>query len=983
MSIRLRLPEASPPSPRPQRRVRRSILLQLVWFASVVFLLVALGRAAITNPLACAPQCVNSVLTFRDLVGYDLSGTSFVESNLRGSNLSNADLSNADLSGANLTDVNLSNADLSGARLVGANLEGADLRDVRMRDTDLRGANLFRADLTRTSLNQAVLSGVILDEAILIETQLAGADLAGVNLRNADLTGANLDETTFDGAIVSGADLSNVSLRDASMVGAFLNLTTLTGADLAGANLAGAALIGAELASSALQGANLGGAQLTGANLSGANVSDASLRGARLFRDEIEQRILANDPIFADFEEARLSALQVDANLSGIIFNEATIWPLDRAEQLGATLGTDFAVEQASGTDEPGVEVIPERFAVVESNTGDELDLTSFDGAITLLATTSASELAAVFTEQFQFLGYPSAITVENVEKPSAFAQLCPADPDVRPRDLVLTMQPITDAERAACLANNHDPVSFQLGTTSLVLVVSRENTFLEELSVADLARVFSSQRWIDVQKRWPDSLIRRYAPARDTDALQFFSNRVGVPLVPESQQPSEQEPTTTFLNEERAIVQRITGDPLAVGIVSLESYENNRTALRAITLEGVPLSRETVRRGQYPLSETVLLYSTAATLQQSSGVAAFVGFALNSTPEIAADMGILPSSATALGGSLDRLFKASTLLGARETLLGDHSVNSGVVFTVPDPLIPVPPGASQTNLLPSQISALQGTLQLTGAAALRDPLRVMAAGFVDKGFPWAVNMQTLSNETSFAQLCNAGISDVALVTRPISEVELRQCRARGREPVELVVGSDVVAVVVNEENDVLQDVPLLDLASVFTVGQWRDLNGAYPARAIQRVIAPPDSLAFEHFSGAVAGTDPDTLLEAPSVVVATDATAQSRAIAANVDSIGFMPYPSFVAHEAALAVVAVDGVLPTADTIADQTYPLTRPVLLYTTQNSIQTRPQVAAFVNFFVVNADVALDEYAILPLDERDVSRTQRLIEEAFRP
>lgn len=92
-------------------------------------------------------ECQTCELSGSSFVHTDLSGVSLVNADLSRANLNRADLRNADLRGANLTGAILFNANLAGADLRGADLRGADLRQSYLLDADFEGANVEGANL--------------------------------------------------------------------------------------------------------------------------------------------------------------------------------------------------------------------------------------------------------------------------------------------------------------------------------------------------------------------------------------------------------------------------------------------------------------------------------------------------------------------------------------------------------------------------------------------------------------------------------------------------------------------------------------------------------------------------------------------------------------------------------------------------------------------------------------------------------------------
>ena len=106
-------------------------------------------------------QHTRQLLSTKQCLQCDLSGSGLVQVDLSGAQLSGANLSGANLSRANLSGANLSGANLSGASLYGVNLNGANLSGANLNGTDLRDAYLGNAIVTGTNFNAAYVLGAV------------------------------------------------------------------------------------------------------------------------------------------------------------------------------------------------------------------------------------------------------------------------------------------------------------------------------------------------------------------------------------------------------------------------------------------------------------------------------------------------------------------------------------------------------------------------------------------------------------------------------------------------------------------------------------------------------------------------------------------------------------------------------------------------------------------------------------------------------
>ena len=188
---------------------------------------------------------------------------------------------------------------------------------------------------------------------------------------------------------------------------------------------------------------------------------------------------------------------------------------------------------------------------------------------------------------------------------------------------------------------------------------------------------------------------------------------------------------------------------------------------------------------------------------------------------------------------------------------------------------------------------------------------------------------------TGIAALIN-GTVDIANVSRQIKPDEIAAAEANGVEPVEFVVAIDALAVVVHPSNPI-DKLTIDQLSDIFTgkITNWKELGG---------LDAPIVLLSRETNSGThvyfleevVRKGDPDskeifapqTLLMPSSVGITSELRRNPNAI--GYDGLGYVD----PAHEKLIAVAADANspyVLPTVESGMDGSYPIARPLYMYT----------------------------------------------------
>jgi phosphate transport system substrate-binding protein len=188
---------------------------------------------------------------------------------------------------------------------------------------------------------------------------------------------------------------------------------------------------------------------------------------------------------------------------------------------------------------------------------------------------------------------------------------------------------------------------------------------------------------------------------------------------------------------------------------------------------------------------------------------------------------------------------------------------------------------------------------------------------------------------TGIAALIN-GTVDIANASRQMKDDEIAQAQANGINPVEFVVAIDALAVAVHPTNPVSR-LTINELADIFTgrITNWqavggndapivllsRESNSGTHVYFLEQVVRKGDSENKDIFA-------PQTLLMPSSVGITSELRRNPNAI--GYDGLGYVD-PS---HEKLIAI-AVDPnlpyVLPSVATGMEGSYPLARPLSMYT----------------------------------------------------
>ena len=210
----------------------------------------------------------------------------------------------------------------------------------------------------------------------------------------------------------------------------------------------------------------------------------------------------------------------------------------------------------------------------------------------------------------------------------------------------------------------------------------------------------------------------------------------------------------------------------------------------------------------------------------------------------------------------------------------------------------------------------------------------------------WAENYRTVNpsvavavsgggSGTGISAMIN-GTVDIANSSRAMRESELEEARARGVEPIEHVVGFDALAVFLHPDNPI-DVISAAQLSQIYAEGgayeTWSQLGVSVPGCGSDEIIR----VSRQNNSGTYAYFQEAVLASAEFKLGSRDMNGSSEVVdlVANTPcAIGYSGL-AYATEEVEMPCVSSteggDCVLPSVESAIDGTYPIARPLLMYT----------------------------------------------------
>ena len=274
--------------------------------------------------------------------------------------------------------------------------------------------------------------------------------------------------------------------------------------------------------------------------------------------------------------------------------------------------------------------------------------------------------------------------------------------------------------------------------------------------------------------------------------------------------------------------------------------------------------------------------------------------------------------------------------------------------------------GGASTNSSESA-AKLSGEVVVDGSSTVAPVTQAVAEDFAKENSEVNVSVGISGTGGGFKKFVKGEI-DISDASRPIKPEEAEEAKKNGIEYLELKVGLDGLTVVTNKENTWAKDVSVEDLKKIWTDGStvktWKDVNPAWPAEPIKLYGPDQDSGTYDYFIEEIIGKEGKIRKDySPS----SDDNQLVQGVEGDKGSLGFFGYAYYLEQKDKMNALAINGIVPSDETVKNGTYtPLSRPLYIYVNKKAFAEKPQVKAFVQFYIKNASELLKSVGYISLD-----------------
>jgi phosphate transport system substrate-binding protein len=271
----------------------------------------------------------------------------------------------------------------------------------------------------------------------------------------------------------------------------------------------------------------------------------------------------------------------------------------------------------------------------------------------------------------------------------------------------------------------------------------------------------------------------------------------------------------------------------------------------------------------------------------------------------------------------------------------------------------PAQPPATEQPPPPPQ-STLTGTISADGSSTV-GPLTQAVAEDFNKVHPGVKVTVGISGTGGGFKKFTAGETDLSNASRPIKDKEQAAAAEHKVEYIELPVAFDGLAVVVSKENAWVDKLTINELKTMWSpekaaaIKTWADVRPGWPKEPLKLFGPGTDSGTFEYFTEAVVGK---AKASRSDYTASEDDNVLVQGVAGDKSALGYFGLAYYEENKDNLKLVPIDAgdgkpVAPSTETVENGTYkPLSRPLFVYVSKTAA-ARPEVKAFVEFYLDQA------------------------------
>lgn len=294
----------------------------------------------------------------------------------------------------------------------------------------------------------------------------------------------------------------------------------------------------------------------------------------------------------------------------------------------------------------------------------------------------------------------------------------------------------------------------------------------------------------------------------------------------------------------------------------------------------------------------------------------------------------------------------------------------------------------------------LTGEVIVSGSSTVQPISALNGELFAEQAPGVTVSVDGPGTGDGFELFCE-GSTDISDASRPIEEEEIAACEEAGIDFIELQVAIDGITMLTNPANTA---VTCLDVPAIYALvgpesegfANWTEAQplaeelgsafaGEFPDATLDITAPGQESGTYDSFveltyEDLLEERGQEDVLTRPDYNASADDNVIIQGITGSESSFGWVGYSFFEENSDSVAALEFQGedgecVAPTPETIADGSYGLARPLFIYVSAQAAEEKPEVAAYVDYYLSEEGLlSVTETGYIDSPEDVLSETQ---------
>lgn len=258
-------------------------------------------------------------------------------------------------------------------------------------------------------------------------------------------------------------------------------------------------------------------------------------------------------------------------------------------------------------------------------------------GNLNLDGSSTVTPIMEAMAEEFRAANPKANITVATSGTGGGFKKFLAKEIDIS-----MASRPISDKELAEAKEKGIEFIEIPIAYDGLTVVVNKENTFVDSLTVAELKKIWEPDSkvttWDQVRAGFPKQEIKLYGAGTDSGTFDYFTLAIN---------GKEKASRTNYQasEDDNTLVTGVAGDKGSLGYFGFAYFKENADKLKVVKIDAgkgpVEPSEATIADASYqPLSRPLFIYINKAAVESNPIVAALVKFMFGEGNALIADAG-------------------------------------------------------------------------------------------------------------------------------------------------------------------------------------------------------------------------------------------------------------------------------------------------------------------------------------------------------